>query len=46
MSALFLQTGCGGRGVVMDSLMIGLGIVVALYIAVRLALRFYFPPDT
>jgi len=26
--------------------MIGLGIIVVLYIAVRLALRFYFPPDS
>jgi hypothetical protein len=26
--------------------MIGLGIVVALYIAVRPALRYYFPPDS
>jgi hypothetical protein len=33
-------------GVVMDSLMIGVAIVVALYIAMRLVLRFYFPPDT
>ena len=31
---------------IMDSLMIGLAIVVGLYIALRLALRFYFPPDT
>jgi hypothetical protein len=30
----------------MDSLMIGVAIVVALYIAMRLVLRFYFPPDT
>jgi hypothetical protein len=30
----------------MDSLMIGVAIVVALYIAVRLVLRFYFPLDT
>jgi hypothetical protein len=30
----------------MESLIIGVAIVVALYVAVRLALRFYFPPDT
>jgi hypothetical protein len=30
----------------MDSLIIGLAIAAALYIGVRLALRFYFPPDT
>jgi len=29
-----------------DSLIIGAAIVVALYIAVRLVLRAYFPPDT
>jgi hypothetical protein len=31
---------------IMDSLIIGLAIAAALYIGVRLALRFYFPPDT
>jgi hypothetical protein len=30
----------------MDSLLIGVAIVIALYIAQRLILRFYFPPDT
>jgi hypothetical protein len=30
----------------MDSFLIGVVIVVALYIAVRLTLRYYFPPDT
>jgi hypothetical protein len=30
----------------MEFVIIGIGIIVALYIAVRLALRFYFPPDT
>ena len=30
----------------MESLIIGAAIIVALYIALRLALRFYFPPDT
>jgi hypothetical protein len=30
----------------MDSVMIVLGIVVAFYIAVRLVLRAYFPPET
>jgi len=32
--------------VIMDSFLIGVAIIVALYIAVRLAMRFYFPPDT
>ncbi|MGY2902325.1 hypothetical protein [Bradyrhizobium sp. URHC0002] len=30
----------------MDILIVGLPIVVALYVAVRLGLRHYFPPDT
>jgi len=30
----------------MDSFLIGVVIVVALYVAVRLVLRRYFPPDT
>ena len=30
----------------MDSFLIGVAIVVALYVAVRLVLRHYFPPDT
>jgi hypothetical protein len=30
----------------MESLIIGAAIIVALYIALRLALRFVFPPDT
>jgi hypothetical protein len=30
----------------MESLIIGVGIVAALYVAVRLVLRHYFPPDT
>jgi hypothetical protein len=30
----------------MTSLIIGVAIVVALYIAVRLVLRHYFPPDS
>ena len=30
----------------MEGLIVGGVIVLALYIAVRLALRFYFPPDT
>ena len=30
----------------MDSFLIGVAIVVALYIAVRLVLRYCFPPDT
>ena len=34
------------RGVIMDSFLIGVAIVVALYVAVRLVLRHYFPPDT
>jgi hypothetical protein len=34
------------RGFIMDSLLIGVATVVALYIAVRLVLRHYFPPDT
>ena len=34
------------RGVIMDSFLIGVALVVALYVAVRLVLRHYFPPDT
>jgi hypothetical protein len=34
------------QGVVMDSLTIGVAIIVALFIVVRLVLRHYFPPDT
>jgi hypothetical protein len=30
----------------MGLLIIGLAIAVGLYIAVRLALRYFFPPDT
>lgn len=30
----------------MDSLIIGAVSLLALYVAVRLALRHYFPPDT
>jgi hypothetical protein len=30
----------------MENLIIGVAIVVALYVAVRLVLRHYFPPDT
>lgn len=30
----------------MGSLIVGLAIVVALYIVLRLVLRHYFPPDT
>jgi hypothetical protein len=30
----------------MGVLIIGLAIAVGLYIAVRLALRYFFPPDT
>jgi hypothetical protein len=30
----------------MDILIVGLAIVVALYVVVRLVLRHYFPPDT
>jgi hypothetical protein len=30
----------------MDRWIIGVAIVIALYIAVRLVLRHYFPPDT
>jgi hypothetical protein len=30
----------------MDSLIIGMAIAAVLYIALRLALRHYFPPDT
>jgi hypothetical protein len=30
----------------MGALIIGLAIAVGLYIAVRLALRYFFPPDT
>jgi hypothetical protein len=37
----YKRLGCG-----MDSLIIGVAIVAALYIVARLALRFYFPPDT
>jgi hypothetical protein len=29
----------------MDSLLIGVAIIIALYVAVRLVLRYYFPPD-
>jgi hypothetical protein len=47
VSALRLQTGCGARGVVMDSWIIIMVLgPVAAYAVVRLALRFYFPPDT
>ena len=31
---------------IMDSFLIGVAIVVALYVIVRLVLRFYFPPDS
>jgi hypothetical protein len=30
----------------MENLIIGVAIVVALYVAMRLVLRHYFPPDT
>jgi hypothetical protein len=30
----------------MDSVIIGVAIVVGLFIALRLVLRWYFPPDT
>jgi hypothetical protein len=30
----------------MNSLIIGVAIIIALYVAVRLVLRYYFPPDT
>jgi hypothetical protein len=30
----------------MDSFLIGAAIVVALYILVRLVLRYFFPPDS
>jgi hypothetical protein len=30
----------------MERLIIGAAIVAALYVAVRLALRYYFPPDS
>jgi hypothetical protein len=30
----------------MSGLLIGLAIVGALFVALRIALRFYFPPDT
>ncbi len=30
----------------MESLMIGAAIIVALFIALRLTLRHYFPPDS
>ena len=30
----------------MSSLLIGLAIVAALFVALRIALRHYFPPDT
>lgn len=33
-------------GVIMDGWIIGAAIVVALYIALRLVLRHYFPPGT
>ena len=33
-------------GLVMESIVIGVAIAVVLYLAVRLALRHYFPPDT
>jgi hypothetical protein len=29
----------------MDSLLIGVAIIIALYVAVRLVLRYYFPSD-
>jgi hypothetical protein len=29
----------------MESLIIGVAIIAALYVAVRLVLRHYFPPD-
>jgi hypothetical protein len=29
----------------MDSLIIGVAIMVALFAGIRLVLRFYFPPD-
>jgi hypothetical protein len=29
----------------MDSFLIGVAILVALYVVVRLVLRYYFPPD-
>jgi hypothetical protein len=30
----------------MDTLILGAAIVAVVYIGLRLALRFYFPPDT
>jgi hypothetical protein len=36
----------GARRLVMESLIIGVAIVIALYITLRLVLRFYSPPDT
>jgi hypothetical protein len=30
----------------MNSLIIGVAIIIALYVAVRLVPRYYFPPDT
>jgi hypothetical protein len=30
----------------MNSLIIGVAIIIAMYVAVRLVLRYYFPPDT
>jgi hypothetical protein len=30
----------------LDSLIIGAAVVVALYVALLLVLRWYFPPDT
>lgn len=33
-------------GAVMEGWIIGAAIIVALFIALRLALRHYFPPDT
>jgi hypothetical protein len=46
VSALCLQTSCATTGFVIDGWIIGAAIVVALYVAVRLVLRHYFPPDT
>jgi hypothetical protein len=45
VSALCLQTSCATqrRRFVMESAIVGAAIVVALYVAIRLALRHYFP---
>jgi hypothetical protein len=32
-------------GAIMDGWIVGVAIVVALYVAVRLVLRYYFSPD-